>query len=204
MSKIPVFDIGDTLFPTVRLYRKTVREHTGLQGEEIGNFNIFDPDSSERYLGKKGADVDGKALREDYVRNVERYMKKNNRFRMLRESSRRFGPIGVISDNWSYAEKLYRDIFREHSIEHKGIVISENVGTEKPDEKIFREFLGRREKKADRFVYFGNHAERDSGAKKVGMKFVFTREYSNFGTSHEGEKIESLTLENIEKEVRDE
>ncbi|WP_414836592.1 HAD family hydrolase [Candidatus Nanohalococcus occultus] len=200
MTKIPVFDIGDTLFPTVKIYRQAVAQEVG-EDCEVGNFNIFDPDSSEQYFEKKGIDVDGEKIRDAYIAKVESYMYEQGVLEMLKKCSEEFGAIGIISDNWSYARKIYAEMFEDYGIEFEGMIVSEEVGVKKPDRKIFEAFLAEREKDAEKFVYFGNHGVRDPAAEKTGMDFVFTTEYFNFDTSYEGRKIPELSFENVRKEV---
>jgi FMN phosphatase YigB (HAD superfamily) len=200
MSKVPVFDIGDTLFPTARFFRESVRSETDREDFRIGNFNIFDPRDSEKYFSEKGVKIDGKKVRRNYIEKVEDYMREN-RLELLKRCGNEFGPIGVISDNWSYAETFYSDMFNEHGIDFEGIVISEVVGSTKPEEEIFNKFLNQRKRGAEEFVYFGNHGMRDAAATNVGMEFVFTTEYNNFDSEHQGRKVSKLNFENVRKEV---
>ena len=200
MSKIPVFDIGDTLFPTVKFFRDSVKEETDEEDFKIGNFNIFDPDSTEKYFLEKGISIEGEKVRENYIERVEEFMNEE-RIDFLQKCSQEFGPIGIISDNWRFAESFYRAMFEEHNINFEGIIISDVVGATKPDREIFEAFLEVRDSEAENFVYFGNHGRRDAGAQKVGMDFVLTTEYDNFNTKHEGRKISKLTLENVKNEV---
>lgn len=200
VSKIPVFDIGDTLFPTAKFFRESVREETDEEDFRIGNFNIFDPESSEKYFRSKGVEVDGEKVKQNYIRKVREHMREE-RAGFLKLCSEEFGPIGVISDNWSYAEKFYSDLFEEYDIQFEGIVISDVVGVTKPNEEIFEAFLRKRNERPEKFVYFGNHGERDSAAEKFGMDFVFTTEYHNFGTNYEGRKVSKLSIESVREEV---
>jgi FMN phosphatase YigB (HAD superfamily) len=201
MSKIPVFDIGDTLFPTVKFFRESVMEEADTEEFRIGNFNIFEPESSEKYFADKGVEIDGEKVRENLIERVKSYMK-NERVEFLKRCSEEFGAIGVISDNWKFAGSFYEEMFWNHEVDFEGIIISEVVGAKKPDNQIFNAFLERRERSAENFVYFGNHGRRDAAAQKVGMDFVFTTEYDNFGTKHTGRKISELNFENVKTAVQ--
>lgn len=199
--KTPVFDIGDTLFPTRKFFRESVEEATDAENFRIGNFNIFEPENAKSYFADKGVDINGEKVKQNYLRKVKTYMGEE-KLELLKKCSEEFGPIGIISDNWEYAETFYTEMFEDYGIDFEGIIISEIVGVTKPDAEIFKAFLNTREKSAENFIYFGNHGDRDSAAKKVGMDFVFTTEYDNFNTTYKGRKITELTFDNVKKEVQ--
>lgn len=59
------------------------------------------------------------------------------------------------------------------------VVISEQVGMEKPNPAIFTEVSKRLGVKCEEIVMFGDNEIADGGAKRLGMKFVLVTAYKN-------------------------
>lgn len=60
-----------------------------------------------------------------------------------------------------------------------GVVISEQVGVEKPNPAIFTEVSKRLGVKCEEIVMFGDNEIADGGAKRLGIKFVLVTTYKN-------------------------
>lgn len=204
MNKIPVFDIGDTLLPDYQKINEAVI--TELKAHEIENppelpineFNIYKTKEVDEWLEKNNLPGDAAKIKEYYL-NWERDFLKNNVIPELEKINDKFGPIGFISDNSVAAKEFYIDFFKQYNIDYKGFIVSEEVGVEKPNPQIFEEFLNQREEPAERFVYFGNYVDRDKGAEKVGMHFVWVTEFHLFDSSTTGNQIRSLNFKNVKK-----
>jgi putative hydrolase of the HAD superfamily len=75
----------------------------------------------------------------------------------------------------------FRNIFRELGLEHvfEAWVISEELGVEKPDQRMFRtamERMGLREMDTGRIVMVGNNLKRDIlGANRLGIRSILLR-----------------------------
>lgn len=59
------------------------------------------------------------------------------------------------------------------------VVISEQVGMEKPNPAIFAEVSKRLEVKCEEIIMFGDNEIADEGARRLGMKFVLVTAYKN-------------------------
>ncbi|MFT4893077.1 MAG: putative hydrolase of the HAD superfamily [Candidatus Nanohaloarchaea archaeon] len=188
MSKIPVFDIGDTLMPSFRLQNKLMKDELKEQGAEeipefdVNNFRIYTPSEVKEYLDKHGLDHgDPMRIIEKYKDRERRYMEEKGVFETLRQISEDFGSIGFVSDNTIEGKRWMADQLEAHNVPYEGLVVSEEVGVEKPDPKIFKEFLNIRGRPGKDFVYFGNNLNRDPACQKVGMDFVLVKQYKVYG-----------------------
>lgn len=207
MSKnIPVFDIGDTLIPSSENINQAVNSQLHEVGVEdppffpINEFNIYRTEDVQAWLDKHGVEANPEKITEAYLDWKDRYFDKSDVLKVLKEINRDYGPIGFISDNSLEAEKYYRDVFERHGVQYNGFTVSERVGVKKPDRKIFETFVQERDEEPDRFTYYGNYVDRDIGAKKVGMNFVWVTQHHTFDSKpYNGPEIERLSYRNIEK-----
>lgn len=207
MSKIPIFDIGDTLMPCKRLQNSLLKEKFELEGEEfpefdVNKFRVYNPEEVQDYFEKYGIqEAKPKIIVEEYKRREKRFLERNNVFEVLKRCSAKFGKIGFISDNSLKGKEWFENLLDQNNVPYEGFVVSEEVGVEKPDPDIFKEFLDRREEAADRFVYIGNNVSRDEAAKNVGMGFIWLKKYETFGGSYEGRNINDLSFEKIKQAI---
>lgn len=207
MSKTPVFDIGDTLVPSFRLQNELIRDELKEQGAEevpefdINNFRIYTPSDVKEYLDNHGLDQgDPMRIIEKYKDRERRFMEQNDVFETLREISEDLGPIGFVSDNTVEGKKWMRDQLESHGVPYKGLVVSEEVGVEKPDPKIFKKFLEIRGRPGKDFAYFGNNLDRDPACRKVGMKFVFVNQYKVYGEG-DVDPIDELSYKAVKEAI---
>lgn len=209
-NRIPVFDIGDTLMPSFRLQNKLMKDELEEQGAEeipefdVNNFRIYTLSEVEDYLEKHGLEH-GDPLRiiDKYKDRERRFMEENGVFEFLRRVSEKLGPIGFISDNTIEGKKWMKAQLDMHNVPYEGLVVSEEVGVEKPDTRIFEEFLERRERPGEDFVYFGNNLDRDPACEKVGMEFVLVKQYKVYGEEGEVDPVDELTFESVKEAVQE-
>lgn len=210
MSKIPVFDIGDTLIPSSENINQAVNQQLEKEGIEekpffpINEFNIYKVEDVQAWLDKHGIDANAEAIREAYLDWREDYFRRSGVLEELKKLNEEHGPIGFISDNSVEARKYYIEVFERHGLNYRGFVVSEQVGAKKPDPDIFDAFLGKRDEPADNFVYFGNYVDRDRGAEKVGMNFVWVKQFHTFDSSTDAEpQIDKLTYKSVSKALKE-
>lgn len=206
MSKIPVFDIGDTLIPSSENINQAVNQQLEKEGIEekpffpINEFNIYKVEDVQAWLDKHGIDADAESIRDAYLDWKDDYFKRSGILKELKKLNEEYGPIGFISDNSLEAREYYTDVFERHGLDYSGFVVSEQVGAEKPDPAIFKAFLDERTEPAEKFVYFGNYVERDRGAKKVGMGFVWVKKFHTFDSeTDKSPQIQNLSYKTVKE-----
>ena len=208
MSQIPVFDFGDTLVPCFRLQNELMQDEMKEYGAEevpefdVNNFRIYTPSEVKEYMRKHGLEhADPLRIIEKYKERERRYMEENGVFDFLRKCSKEFGDIGIVSDNTIEGKKWLQTQLASHGVPYRGLVVSEEVGAEKPDPKIFREFVQMRDEPAENFIYFGNNLDRDPSCQKVGMDFIFVDRYNTFGENNGYRTLHELTVEKVREVV---
>lgn len=207
MSKLPVFDIGDTLIPVTDNINEPIDEELGKIGVEdppyfpMDQFNIYDVDEIQDWLVKHGIDADAGKIHEAYIGWKRDYFKKSDVLEDIKKISEEFGPIGIITDNPIRAKKCYREIFEEHGLDIRGFIASGEIGAKKPEPEIFQAFVEKRDEEAGEIVYFGNDLRRDNGAMDLGMKFVLVSEHRTYGSGNYDSEIKNLNYSTIRKEL---
>ncbi|QGA80906.1 HAD family hydrolase [Candidatus Nanohalobium constans] len=207
MSKIPVFDIGDTLSPSKEFSRKVFREELERQGVEnppkypYEGFNEMSVESIQEWFERDDIDADAEVAVEKYKEAKKERLKELEMFEMLRKIGKEIETPGIISDNKVAAKKFYKDMFEEENVEIEGFVVSEEIGVKKPEKGIFQEFLNRRSLSGENCVYFGNNIPRDSACENVGMQFVLVKQFEVFGDNWNGRQVSKLNFENVREEV---
>lgn len=211
MSKIPVFDIGDTLVPSRKFASHIIedelrqRNHEPVHRFDPDKFMMYDPDQIESFLDKHGIKGDPEKLakdcRERYIEAFEDLMVEKDIFDLFARCNEEFGTIGIISDNSTRMKKIMKELLEKHGVDYDTITVSEEVGFEKPDKRIFEAFLGERKGEVENFVYIGNDVQRDSGALEVGMEFIWTKEFDTVGSNYSSTRIEKLNFENLKQAI---
>ena len=207
-NRIPVFDIGDTLMPSFRLQNRLMKDELKEQGAkeipdfDTNNFKIYTVSEVEEYLEEHGLEH-GDPLRiiEKYKDRERRFMEENGVFEFLREVSEKLGPIGFISDNTIEGKKWMEAQLEAHDVPYEGLVVSEEVGVEKPDPAIFQKFLNQRGRPGEDFVYFGNNLKRDPACTKAGMEFVLVKQHKVYGEEKDVDSIDELSYESVKQVV---
>jgi len=203
MNKIPVFDIGDTLSPSNSNAQEIIKDVIGEAPEiDLNEYCPYVPEEMQEWLDDNEIEGNGEDITKAYLDDKKDYLKEEV-FPMLRRIADDFGPIGLISDNRMEAKEFYTEQFKEAGVDLEGFVVSEEVGVKKPGREIFEALLEQREEDSERFVYFGNYVDRDKGAEKVGMHFVWVKEFCTYGSSTDGTQIEELTYENVERALKE-
>ena len=104
---------------------------------------------------------------------------------LLHEVSKRGYKLALVADG---RPGTYSNVLQQHSVHHLFDVfsISEEVGVEKPDERMFvtaLDALGIAQDHYDRTVMVGNRLDRDvRGANKIGMVSVWIDWSGRYGT----------------------
>ena len=212
MSKIPVFDIGDTLVPSRKFAEHIIEDELRQRNHEIvhnfdpDKFMMYDPDQIQMYLEKYNLEGDARKLARDcrdrYLEAFESLMIENDVFDFFAECNREFGTIGIISDNSLRAKELMKKLLDKHEVDYNTITVSDEVGTEKPDKEIFQAFIDERDRSPEKFVYLGNDASRDAGAEKIGMDFIWVTQFDTVNSSYEGLKVDELNFENLKEAIQ--
>lgn len=197
MVRTPVFDIGDTLVPSHSKINEVIQDVIpGAPEMDINRYNVYVPEEINHWISENGLEGSGEKITSRYLEWKSDYLKENT-LPVLKKINRDFGPIGFISDNSVPAKKFYQENFHEIGLDYRGFVVSQEIGVEKPDSRIFQAFLNKREQTGSRFTYFGNYVDRDRGAEKVGMNFVWVRKFHTFGSSTDGPQIDDITYEKV-------
>lgn len=219
-DKIPVFDIGDTLVPSRKETNKTIKRKLSQEGITqapdfpIYEYNIHKPEEVEEWLEEHGIETDPEKLTLAYEGSIRRYMQRKDIVKVLRELGENHGPIGFITDNSVEAKEFFEKIFNpeieededgnqleDKSVNYQGFIVSEEVGVEKPKKELFEAFLEERDEPAEKFVYFGNNADKDKAAKKAGMDFVWVKRYDTFDSEYDGVSMGKVSVKNVEKAI---
>lgn len=203
-DKVPVFDIGDTLLPSEKMINETIKEHAaGAPDMDIYKYNIYRPAEIRYFLERNGLKADAEEITESYHKKIELYLEEKGIFTLLEKFNREYGFVGFISDNSLECKYFWEDMLRDKGLNPR-IVVSEQVGVEKPDPHIFDRFLKLSEyDDPEKYVYFGNSVERDSAAENTGMNFVWVQEHQTGEESYVGPKISKLNQKNIEKALEE-
>lgn len=207
MSKVPVFDIGDTLIPVTENINEAVNgelEKIGIENPPyypIDQFDIYNVSEIQAWLDKHSIEADPQKIQKAYIEWKEDYFDRSKIMVDLQEISEKYGPIGIITDNPLKAKKCYREIFEEHGVNIRGFIASGEVGVKKPDPEIFEAFIERRDASAEEMVYFGNDLRKDKGAQKVGMKFVLVKEHRVYGEAEVENIIENLNYSTVRENL---
>ncbi len=211
-ARTPVFDIGDTLLPDDRLMNEAVEQvlmEQGYSQEDVPKFpiysyNIFKLQEVQDFLMSNNLKANPAEIVEAYKKNAREFFAASDIPEVLIRCNSEIGTIGFISDNSVEEKEFIEEVLRQHYIDYEGYVVSETVGHEKPSQEIFRAFLDIRDERGENFAYFGNNARVDQGCEKVGMEFVWVKQFNTFGSSWDGKKIEELSFENVKEQVMEE
>ncbi len=211
-EKIPVFDIGDTLVASTEEVNTTVTRKLHQQGVQdvphfpVDEYDIHNPEDVQEWLDEHDIEADAEKMALAYEGGVRRLMQMNDVVENLREIGEEHGPIGFVINNSEHAREFYENAFtveeddNEEELEdvnYEGFITSGEEGTEDPEE-LFEAFLEEREEPAEKFVYFGNDAEKGRKAKELGMEFVWVKMYDTTDSEYEGASIREVSLRTVE------
>lgn len=228
MSKIPVFDIADTLLPAKKEINKTIKRKLNQQGIRdvpdfpIDEYNVHRPEEVQEWLDENDLESDAEKLSLAYQGSARRFIQRKNIVDALRELGEEHGPIGFITNGSLEEKEFYEAIFtidededeedQMEEIPYEGFVVSEVPSEEQsddeeernvrePEESGFERFLELRDEPAEKFVYFSNDAERGREAEESGMSFVWVKRYDTFDTEYDGESMGAVTANSVEKKL---
>lgn len=208
---IPVFDIGDTLVPSRKFVEHIVedelrqRNHEPVHEFDPDKFKMYDAGGIQEYLEKYDLEGNPEELahkcRERYLEAFEDLLIENDVFDLFARCNREFGTVGIISDNSTEAKNLITQLMEKHGVRYDTVVVSDEVGVEKPSPEIFKAFVERREESAEDFVYIGNDPARDSGALDAGMNFIWTTQFDTVNSSFDGPSIDELSFDKLSEVI---
>jgi FMN phosphatase YigB (HAD superfamily) len=203
-SKIPVFDIGDTLLPSEEMINETIKEHAaGAPDMPIYKYNIYRPAEIRRFLELKGLEADAEEITKSYQEKIELFIEEEGILDIFEKINQKHGYVGFISDNTLECKYFWEDLLRKKGL-NPIVVVSEQVGAEKPDSKLFEAFLELVEyDNPEKYVYFGNSVDRDTAAEDAGMKFVWVNGYMTGEEEYLGTKIPRLSNESLQKALEE-
>lgn len=195
--------------PCHRLQNDLLEEEFSINGKEfpefdVNDFRVYNPEDVQKYLEKHDIEeLNPERVVKEYKRREKRFLERNDVFKFLKQCSEEFGTIGFISDNSLEGKEWFKNLLEENDVPYDVLLVSDEIGVEKPDPRIFEEFLERRGEPAEKFVYIGNNVERDSAAEKVGMGFIWAKKFEDFGSSYDGVSVEDLTVENLKEAMKE-
>lgn len=217
MSKIPVFDIADTLLPAKKETNKTIKRKLNQQGVRdvpefpIDEYNVHNPEEVQAWLEENGLESDAEKLTLAYQGSARRFLQRKDIVDALRTLGEEHGPIGFVTDASLEAKEFYSAIFdideeedeedQMEEVPYEGFVVSEEPEEEETDKNIFERFLELRDEPAEEFVYFSNNADRGRAAEEAGMSFVWVKRYNTFDTEYDGESMGSITAGSVNKKL---
>lgn len=210
MDKVPVFDIGDTVSDSRKLIKEAVRKEMarcGIEKEKMPEFpmyeyNIYREADLERFAEERNLEgFDSERVQDTFQRMEDRNFVVSGAVEVLKMMNSEVGPIGIVSDNSEEAKEVWKQRLSNHGIEYNGFIVSDSVGHVKPDKEIFQAFEN--ELDADGYVYFGNHAEKDSASEKIGWSYVQVAVFDTFGTYWSGRRITEMKPELFLKAFRE-
>ncbi|MFB6145430.1 MAG: hypothetical protein ABEJ99_02900 [Candidatus Nanohaloarchaea archaeon] len=213
MSKIPVFDIGNTLAPTEDEINQSVTKKLHQQGiSEVPHFpedeyNIYNPKDVQEWLDEHEVETDAERISLAYKGQNKRFFQRKGLLKLLRRLGEDFGPIGFVADNTTEAREFYQNLFEgndeEEPINYEGFVVPSDVDEEGLTVEVFEEFLDQREEDADRFVYFSNDARNREEVEEAGMEFVLVKQYDYYDDDYDGPEIRRMVYGFIKKQLEE-
>ena len=229
MSKIPIFDIPDTLLPTKKEVNKTIKRKLNQQGIRdvpdfpIDEYNAHRPEEIQEWLDENDLESDAEKLSLAYQGSARRFIQRKKIVDALRELGKEHGPTGFITNGSLEEREFYEAIFnidgdedeedQMEELPYEGFVVAEEQGegesdddernVVEPEKSGFERFLELREESAEDFVYFTNDAERGREAEEAGMSFVWFKRYDTFDTEHDGVSMGAVSAGAVEKKLKE-
>ena len=185
LTKISVADMGQwmlnqSLFPSVAAFvgaymRINHETETPMISHTFGEIDFFEKTFQELSINGISANDALMKYREILNEKIGPDNDVVDTFSLLKDKNLR---IALLSNERvcrvdSYMEKTNIGHFFD------AIIVSENMGIEKPDPRIFQETLNRLSIEADEMVMFGDNLISDGACKKLGIFFVLVTAYMN-------------------------
>jgi len=119
MSKIPIFDIPDTLLPTKKETNKTIKRKLNQQGIRdvpdfpIDEYNAHRPEEIQEWLDENDLESDAEKLSLAYQGSARRFIQRKKIVDALRELGKeQHGPTGFITNGSLEEREFYEAIFK--------------------------------------------------------------------------------------------
>ncbi|MCY3411332.1 MAG: HAD family hydrolase [Candidatus Heimdallarchaeota archaeon] len=105
--------------------------------------------------------------------------------------------LGILSDNATVVKNEWIEILNSLEMNvFDAIVVSEEIGVEKPAPKIFQVALDKIGVEPKECLFFGDNLKRDIGSESVGMKFIHVYGYCE-NKSFYKQSIEYINEKNV-------
>lgn len=206
MTKIPVFDTGNTLAPFEDDVNQTVKMKlnqagiTDVPDFPVEEYSIFRPEEVEEWLEENEVDMDPEKMSLAALGSRRRFFQRKSIVETLEELSQEHGPIGFVSGDVEEVESFYEGLFEETEVDWQGFKTAREGET---PEELFEAFLEERDEDASEFVYFSNSTEMGEAAENAGMKFVWVTQYKTSGSNEDVPTVERFNKRNIEQHLQD-
>lgn len=146
--------------------------------ELLNNLSIKPDAKTIDVFIKRFSDPDSYMLYDDALQTIEALKNKNL-------------TIGVVSNFEEWCEELLEKMLIKHLLDF--VVVSANVGFEKPDIRIFKEALRLSKSKPDETIHVGDNPYADvGGAAKIGIYPVLIDRFNRYPEINNVTKIASL------------
>lgn len=172
-----------------------MREHPGLLGKKRENYHIVYQGKLHQFLRLEKEQTERLIKNKFMPRNEVRWNAFAKTIETLKELKSQGVGVGLIS-NWN---DTARNVLKENHIlpllDH--VVISSELGIEKPDERIFQHALEQNGVAPEKSLYIGdNYYDDVIGSKKVGMDSILINPFDRVGIEELDQQI--FVISNIE------
>lgn len=117
-------------------------------------------------------------ITEDYVYNYDKYIFYDDAGKVINDLKHKY-KLGVVSDAWPSLENVFRKAGLRDQF--SSFVISSQIGTTKPDKKMYEKALEDLCIKPDEAVFIDDNINNCEGAEKIGINsFVLSRSFTNY------------------------
>jgi putative hydrolase of the HAD superfamily len=203
--KACVFDLGNTLINDTRLSKETAADmgrwllnHSFIQSKEaflatfekvnhgtvkpfishtFGELDFFEQTFNALAISTISAQAALEKYREILIEKIHPDPDIVETFQLLKQKNMRIALVSNerVSRVDAYMEKTNLRHFFD------AIIVSEGIGIEKPDPRIFQEAASQLNLKGEEMVMFGDNQIADGASKKLGIFFVLVTGYMNKG-----------------------
>lgn len=226
MIKAFIFDIGDSIEPSTRLEIESlnhIKKEFGLpknfvkiylEADKYHRLHMHHAQGDPRIMRMAMKKMKSSYNYKEITRRMQKiYWSKLYDFYMKDKKGKQIKAIikflrnqnykvGLLSDNSFQGKRRSANIWRRIGVKFDSFVVSEEVGVEKPNRRLFKTILNRLRIKPEKVVYFGNSLKRDAVASKYGWDFVWVFGYANTDSKKfKGKKTKYINLEFIKKYI---
>ncbi len=187
LSKDATIDMGDWLFenahvPSKQAFRTTyTRINHGIKkpfiSHTFGDLEFFKKTFDELAVTTISAATSLKKYREILMEKIHPDKDIVDAFRLIKERNMK---IALMSNERSCRVDAYLEKTKLAPY-FDAVIVSEGIGVEKPDLRVFKEALRRLDIEGHQMVLFGDNEVADGACKQLGIFFVLVTAYKNKG-----------------------